>query len=1298
MINNLSKPALSLPSKTFASAVLVFILLTAGAYANNIAVTNIKLTGQNISGQYTLVQFDISWENSWRTSSAPYNYDAAWVFVKYRIPVTSGGDGLWKHAWFNDAGHTAPSGCTVDIGLHAPSGYFNPTTNPGLGAFIYRDANGTGAFTKTGVQLRWNYGANSVADNAVVDIQVFAIEMVYVPQGNFQLGSGGTEEGHFYKYSTTTDTYSVSTEAAITIGTATGNLYYPSGTNTGDRLGPIPAAFPKGYNAFYCMKYEISQQEYVDFLNTLTYIQQETRTVNAPSSAAGTAALINAFRNGIDIQTPGVISTTPAVYACNLNGNVTYGESVDGQWIACNYLSWTDLEAYLDWSGLRPMTELEFEKSCRGTLPAVANEYAWGTTGIAGSAYTLSNSGANNEVIATNYSTTVGNAAYLPTIPAASINGPLRVGIFAGTSGNTGRITAGAAYYGIMEMSGNLWERSVTVGNAAGRLFTSTNGNGLLNATGNADVTTWPGTSITGSGFRGGVWNNNNTYLPVSCRYQASGAYDTRLSYCGGRGVRSPFSCGSSFTITHTIGTVSPETKSVNYGTVITSLSGASKCWITQNLGSTNQATSATDATDAAAGWYWQFNRMQGYKHDGTTRTPNSVWITSISENSNWLTANDPCTIELGAGWRIPTHTEWANADATGAWANYTDTYNSVLKLHAAGFLNYSNGSLSSRGSLGFYWNSTQNDANTFYGWYLFFSSGTSLNDYRYKACGQPLRCLKDCTEPPTTADAGPDIILAAGVSTYTLAGNTPTIGTGLWSVISGTATITTPGSPTSGVTGLASSGTAKLRWTISNSPFTPSTDDVIIITIATPCIWNGSDQFTFTHTIGTVAPETKTVTYGQTQTSLSGASKCWITQNLGASHQACSADDATEPSAGWYWQFNHMQGYKHDGTTRTPNNVWITSISENSNWLAANDPCTIELGAGWRIPASTEWLSADGAPQNWINYIDTYNSVLKLHAAGLLYYPDGVLNNIGTYGGYWSSTQNSNAYGRNWGISSSYSTENYNYKANGFSLRCLKDEVVATVTTTAVSAITSTTATSGGNVTANGGATVTARGVCWNTSPNPTTANSYTTNGSGTGVFVSDLTSLTPITLYYVRAYATNNVGTAYGNEVSFTTALVIGDSYQGGKVAYILQPTDPGYVAGETHGLIAAPSDQSSSSGAVWGCYMTTISGADGTAIGTGNQNTIDIMAGCSTAGIAARLCGDLVLGGYSDWYLPSKDELEKICLNRAAIGGFTDGAGYWSSSEVSNYYAWFQYPYGYQSNNSKEFHFYVRAVRAF
>jgi hypothetical protein len=150
------------------------------------------------------------------------------------------------------------------------------------------------------------------------------------------------------------------------------------------------------------------------------------------------------------------------------------------------------------------------------------------------------------------------------------------------------------------------------------------------------------------------------------------------------------FTCGSTFTVTHSASGVVPETKTVTYGTVLTNLSGSNKCWITQNLGADNQASSATDASDNAAGWYWQFNRKQGYKVG-----PSPAWtITSIDENSDWTAAQDPCNILLGTGWRIPTYTEWNNADVNGGWDNYTETYASVLKLHAAGYLNNSDGSL----------------------------------------------------------------------------------------------------------------------------------------------------------------------------------------------------------------------------------------------------------------------------------------------------------------------------------------------------------------------------------------------------------------------------------------------------------------------------------------------------------------------------------------------------------------------------------------------------------------------------
>jgi len=608
-----------------ASFLLIFIF--GAAKANNIAIESVNLTGRNTTAgpnnaaNFLMTAFNLSWENSWRASTGSSNWDAAWVFVKFQVGesnpvftgasssgttvtvtttanlrvgmpvVVSSGTGtfaantvississattfevsasptaalsnatltclrIWEHASLSPSvgNHTAPAGSTINV----PS--------DGTGVFIYRSADGNGTFSLSNVQLRWVYGANGVPDNAPLQVQVFAVEMVYVPQGSFYVGSGGTESGSFTDGSRTsgaTIPYQIASEAALGIDNAAGKLWGTS-TSSGfpNFIGNLPsnpeatlaAAYPKGYAAFYCMKYEISQGQYRDFLNALTYAQQVNRTAVVPTSAAGTGALssANENRNGLDIQTPGNATTlVPAVYGCNLDADTIYNETVDGEWIACNWFTWMDGAAYMDWSGLRPMTELEFEKACRGNQAVVANELAWGNTTSTG-AGNITNAGEANEVT----NTANANSVCCQT---AGVSGPMRVGTFAGAA--TTRTQAGATYYGIMEMSGNVWERTVSVGNLAGRSYTGVHGDGNLFNDGSANVDFWPGingnstagtantafmgstgvTQAAGSGFRGGGWNDlsSGNARRVSARDSGSSTSATRIANNGFRGIR----------------------------------------------------------------------------------------------------------------------------------------------------------------------------------------------------------------------------------------------------------------------------------------------------------------------------------------------------------------------------------------------------------------------------------------------------------------------------------------------------------------------------------------------------------------------------------------------------------------------------------------------------------------------------------------------------------------------------------------------------------------------------------------
>lgn len=465
-----------------------FLFIWAAAAANNVQLTNISVSN-NITNTGKVIQFDLSWENSWRTGSTN-NYDGVWVFFKFK-DVT----GKWYHLNFTGTNITMPPGASYDMG--------NNSAVTGVGIFIYRTANGTGNVNLTNVK------AGITSYPGTFEVRGYAIEMVYVPQGSFYTGDGSSLNTLVSGGST--NPFEV-TAATLSMGTAPGNLEDPFVTSFSGTL----TNFPNGYNDYWMMKYELSQGAYRDFLNTLTKSQQSSRIQINPESPAGSyiqgaASLLH--KCYLQIDSPATVNT-PAKIRCYNNDTISY------EWNPVALLTWNDAAAYLDWAGLRPMTELEYEKACRGPLAALSGEYAWGTAdfndwntiinGNTENYVSFSNTGRINET-ASNASAVIGNGTFGSNLNACggmcfTWANLIRGGGFA--NAYSSRISSGAGYYGAMELSGNAYELTVTVANAAGRAFTGKHGDGALTAQGNADENNWPGVNgATGTNTAPGIYN-----------------------------------------------------------------------------------------------------------------------------------------------------------------------------------------------------------------------------------------------------------------------------------------------------------------------------------------------------------------------------------------------------------------------------------------------------------------------------------------------------------------------------------------------------------------------------------------------------------------------------------------------------------------------------------------------------------------------------------------------------------------------------------------------------------------------
>jgi len=254
--------------------------------------------------------------------------------------------------------------------------------------------------------------------------------------------------------------------------------------------------------------------------------------------------------------------------------------------------------------------------------------------------------------------------------------------------------------------------------------------------------------------------------------------------------------------------------------------------------------------------------------------------------------------------------------------------------------------------------------------------------------------------------------------------------------------------------------------------------------------------------------------------------------------------------------------------TENTPKYQWLYEGNQNNllaygrlyTWYVVTDSRAL-CPTGWHVPTDAEWtilVSYLGGEEvaggkmketgftHWLdpNTGATNESGFTALAGGGRS-PWGTYGEIPNYGTWWSSSPYSNtkAYARGIEYDASYVGwfEDMDNRY-GNSVRCILGELILpTVTTSSISSITATSAISGGSVSSDGGSAITAKGICWSTTSSPTIANSTTNAGTGTGSFTSNLTGLSANTTYYVKAYATNGAGTAYGNQVTVTTIATI-------------------------------------------------------------------------------------------------------------------------------------------------------------
>ncbi len=584
---------------------------------------------------------------------------------------------------------------------------------------------------------------------------------------------------------------------------------------------------------------------------------------------------------------------------------------------------------------------------------------------------------------------------------------------------------------------------------------------------------------------------------------------------------------------------------------------------------------------------------VQGICPTGWHLPSDTEWVqltTYISSQSQYVCGNDNTQIAKA----LASTTGW-NSSSGICDVGYTPSDNNATNFNAppAGVRTYS---FFDKGRSVNFWKSTEYNSNNAYSVGIALNVANIVNSNNPKTYGFSVRCVRDesgstTTQMPTvTTSAASNItansatcggnVTSDGGATVTARGvcwstsQSPTVNDSHTTDGSGT------GSFTSSLTGLTASTTYYVRAYATNSVGTTYGNEVSFTTLSS----GGTSQD------GQPCPGTATLTDydGNVYNTVQIGDQCWMKENLkttkyadGTSISQGSSTSSSDVTGYWYYPNNDASNKPTYGLLYNWKAVMGNSSSSSTNPSGVQGICP----TGWHVPSDAEWTQltdyvssqsqymcgsyiakALASTTGWYNINDTCvvgNNPSANNATGFSALPAGEYNgysdgynNLGYSTYFWSTTQynDGRAYFRALGSELAIVYRSYYFKSCGFSVRCLRNESGSTTAQlpsvmtsfVLVNNVAETSATCGGNVISDGGATVTARGVCWSTSQNPTTADSHTTDGSGTGSFTSNLTGLTAGTTYYVRAYATNSAGTAYGSEESFTTTF---DTSQDGQ-----------------------------------------------------------------------------------------------------------------------------------------------------